>query len=437
MYYYLIEKNLINDDIFNINLLDLIKKNTIYIVESVELGNNNSKNTMPNKNKELLINKFIKTFYNLYQNILIDNRNFFLENDIQKYSLQKKIFSSLEFKEYIIDKFNNISLDCDDYRNILKNTIDKLKYKELYLYYIINNNNETEYLLNYINNLSENTIVTLYKKILVYNIDNLTKNNLKLCYILNNVLQKDGIINDLGKLQESFSENESNKLFVNNTYLIDDKINNIKNKINNFITFIIPTIGRQSLLNTITSLKNLVDKNWKALIIFDGIKNEFTINDNRITILETEKRGNITDCGGNAGYVRNIGLDYINDSEWIAFLDDDDYLHKNYINYLKEEINKNNNIDICIFRMAYENKIILPEKEDNKIIKTKVGISFAINLNIAKNFKFINNSYEDYLFLKKVELYGGKILISKYVGYYVRVEPYNIDEEFETILINN
>jgi hypothetical protein len=501
MYYYLIEKNLINDDIFNINLLDLIKKNIV-----------DSKNTIPNK--ELLINKFIKIFYNLYQNILIDNRNSFLQSDIEESSLQKKIFSSLEFKEYIIDKFNNTSLDYDDYKNILRNNIDKLKYKELYLYYIINNNNETEYLLNYINNLNENVIVTLYKKILVHNIDNLTKNNLKLCSILNNVLQKDGKINDFNKLQESFFENESNKLLknnknfiginntldcknlymqpniqnlpkvkemtkekiipkdslennqiklistkeniiqskngiilsneqefqkstVNNIYLINNKIKNIKNKINNFITFIIPTIGRQSLLNTITSLKNLIDKNWKALIIFDGIKNEFTINDNRITILETEKKGNITNCGGNAGYVRNIGLDYINDSEWIAFLDDDDYLHKNYINYLKEEINKNNNIDICIFRMAYGNKMILPEKEDNKIIKTKVGISFAINLNIAKNFKFINSNYEDYLFLKKVELYGGKILISKYVAYYVRVIPYNIREEFETILINN
>ena len=38
------------------------------------------------------------------------------------------------------------------------------------------------------------------------------------------------------------------------------------------ITFIIPTIGRLSLNDTINSLINLENKNWKALIIFDGIK---------------------------------------------------------------------------------------------------------------------------------------------------------------------
>ena len=40
-----------------------------------------------------------------------------------------------------------------------------------------------------------------------------------------------------------------------------------------FITFIIPTIGRDSLKNSVNSLLNLKDNNWNALIIFDGIKN--------------------------------------------------------------------------------------------------------------------------------------------------------------------
>ena len=190
-------------------------------------------------------------------------------------------------------------------------------------------------------------------------------------------------------------------------------------------------------MDEIKSLQNLKYKKWKAVIIFDGVKNEFIINDNRIKILEHEKIGSLNKITSNAGFVRNIGLNYIDDSEYIAFLDDDDCIHPNYIDYLKEEISINKNIDICIFRMVYLNNLILPEKLDNKILKTKVGISFAININIAKNFKFTNSNFEDYLFLKKVELYGGKIVISKYIGYFVRIEPYTIYEEFPRILIEN
>ena len=39
-----------------------------------------------------------------------------------------------------------------------------------------------------------------------------------------------------------------------------------------FITFIIPTIGRETLKNSIDSLINQTDHDWNAIIIFDGIK---------------------------------------------------------------------------------------------------------------------------------------------------------------------
>ena len=58
-----------------------------------------------------------------------------------------------------------------------------------------------------------------------------------------------------------------------------------------YITFIIPSIGRNSLLNTINSLKNQNNNNWKAIIIFDGCKNildENYIND-QISFYEIEK----------------------------------------------------------------------------------------------------------------------------------------------------
>ena len=375
---------LLNLNIDNLNFADLIKNNTPI-------------------NKEFFIKKFLDNFYDIFLNI-----------------------SDIKLNKYILDK-----IKCDNYIehdifiNKLKNIIDNLSEKNLYVYYNINFNEDSnsnfKYLLNNIENLNNEKIIILYKNFLKYNIDNLDDNELKIIYILNNIT-KEYIIPTINKSVNNSIKIDFNKIYKNNE---------------NFITFIIPTIGRQSLLNTIKSLQNLLNPNWKAVIIFDGIKNNFKIDDIRITILEHEKKGRMNEISGNAGLVRNIGLNYINNSKYIAFLDDDDYIHPNYINYLKEEISINKDIDVCIFRMIDKNNLILPRKIDNKIIKTKVGISFAININIAKKFQFTNSNFEDYLFLKKVELYGGKIVISKYVSYYVRIEPFTVYEEFPRIVIEN
>ena len=198
-----------------------------------------------------------------------------------------------------------------------------------------------------------------------------------------------------------------------------------------FITFIIPTIGRSTLINSINSLLNQTDNNWNAIIVFDGIKQNISINDNRIKIIEISKRG----LKNSAGSVRNEGIKLCNNSIWIGFLDDDDTLSKDYIEKLKEEININNNIDVCIFRMAYENGYILPSIYDKNIIRNKVGISFAIKKNINNTILFENNPYEDYFFLKKMQYKKYKILISSYVTYFVRTNQYET-KLFPKILIN-
>lgn len=210
---------------------------------------------------------------------------------------------------------------------------------------------------------------------------------------------------------------------------------------NYFITFIIPTIGRKSLNDSIKSLLEQTNTSWNALIIFDGIKCNINIDDNRIKILEIDKVGN-SEKKNYAGYVRNIGIKHIiknselnNISEWFAFLDDDDYLSKDYIERLIEELNINNQIEICIFRMKYENGYILPTKYDKSIIKNKVGISFAIKKNVAQNIIFKNNPFEDYMFLKEAEINKYKILISSYVTYFIRSQPVQCDF-FPKVLIN-
>jgi len=203
-----------------------------------------------------------------------------------------------------------------------------------------------------------------------------------------------------------------------------------------FITFIIPTIGRKSLINSINSLIMLNDNDWKAIIIFDGVKNNLDIQDPKIKIIEIEKNG-IIDKKNSAGIVRNIGIKNIDyDTEWIGFLDDDDYISPEYICNLKEEIKQNNNIEVCIFRMIYENGCILPSKFDKNINRCKVGISFTIKKYITDKFFFINNPFEDYLYLKELERNKYKIIISSYVSYFVKIKPYKIIELFPKILIN-
>ena len=57
------------------------------------------------------------------------------------------------------------------------------------------------------------------------------------------------------------------------------------------ITFIIPTIGRNTLINSIKSIENQTNSNWQIIIIFDGIKSNIEISNPKIKILEIEKKG--------------------------------------------------------------------------------------------------------------------------------------------------
>ena len=206
---------------------------------------------------------------------------------------------------------------------------------------------------------------------------------------------------------------------------------------NTYITFIIPTIGRSSLIYSLQSLYNLIDPEWRAILIFDGIVQNIEINDSRIHVIEIEKKG-INTSRNLAGEVRNIGMKYIFEhrlSPWIGFLDDDDTISPEYICNLKKETITYSVMDICIFRMAYPNKFILPAKIDKTIQRNRVGISFAIQTTLVSHLSFKNHPFEDYLFLKNAQTYGFHILLSSYVSYYVRCKSYEINELYPKYII--
>ena len=178
------------------------------------------------------------------------------------------------------------------------------------------------------------------------------------------------------------------------------------------LIIITPTIGRKTLTNTVESIKNIKGNNWKSIIVFDGVKKNIDIKDDRFIILEREKKGE----KNYAGLVRNIAFNYISNknikSKYICFVDDDDTLSPYYINNLNEEIKHNKDAELIIFRMIYtknDKYHVLPDERCTKILKCRVGISFCMKYDLIK-YKFNNNQYEDFFYIKNIELNKHKII---------------------------
>lgn len=366
------------------------------------------------------------------------------------------------FKEKYILFSNCTLIDC--IKGIIQNNI--------YIFQNIDNNNLDN---NQDNNIEKNIEINNQdNNIEINNLENNTENNNKIEYEILKNKYSDFNLEEYKKLNKSivfdndndinyiidYDKNSKNRIYSVFHFLeshpeftlnIDDNEENIYNSICNIIsdniiinpslnpilpiiTFIIPSIGRETLKNTVQSLQNLKNPNWLCIIIFDGIKQNITIDDNRFTIYETEKKGE----KNYGGYVRNLALQKNIQTNWVGFVDDDDTISNKYIDYLLEESNKYENVDVIIFRMMYENGVVLPEKNDKNIIMNKVGISFAINKNIFEKNKYFfqNNSKEDYYFLRILQKNKYKMLISGFIAYFVRMSKPIKTKKYNSIVIN-
>jgi len=183
-----------------------------------------------------------------------------------------------------------------------------------------------------------------------------------------------------------------------------------------FVTFIIPTIGRETLSNSFKCLIDQTDPNWKAIVIFDGMSLTIESPDHRIKLITCEKLGDGHNGGGS---VRNYGMQFV-DTEWIAFLDDDDSISREYVSTLKKEITNYNDIDFILFRMEYWGHI-LPHINASNVSQGCCGISFAIRSKIFKGgHKFKNSSSEDFKFLCSSCEFGYKFMLSSHILYFAR-----------------
>jgi len=203
----------------------------------------------------------------------------------------------------------------------------------------------------------------------------------------------------------------------------------------NSVIFIIPSIGRYTIHDTILSLINQTCTNWQAIIVFDGCKNNLdwehiykdqgkekknNISKNyiskKITCFEIEKTNGIIN---QASEVRNYGIQKVeSSSQWVGFLDDDDTIHPHYVQYFLEE-NRIYDFDIYIYRMTMDNRII-PAHNCYDFIPGDVGISFICKKEIFDNIHFQNSHTEDFDFLAKARDNNYKLIISEKIYYYVK-----------------
>lgn len=212
-----------------------------------------------------------------------------------------------------------------------------------------------------------------------------------------------------------FSENKQYYLnLISSQQFLDIYINNNLDLIKNKITFIIPSINRSSLINSINSLLSQSNPNWNCIVVYDGVKG-IEFNDPRIKTISIEKTGLVGPINGQSGLVRNIGLENVN-TEWIGFLDDDDTLHHDYV---KDLFEKYSNYDFVVWRMKYENNLILPKLTSNELVRGQVGISFCYK-NKFNNLRFdTNKDGEDYEFLLKLQNLTTNYIIATEVYYNV------------------
>jgi hypothetical protein len=191
------------------------------------------------------------------------------------------------------------------------------------------------------------------------------------------------------------------------------------------VLFLIPSVGRPTLWDTLQSLICQTCVSWRALVILDGIteaqfhelQQERWISDERIEYRCIPKRGK----GINqAGAVRNVGLDIIQakkkDAEWVAFVDDDDTLSPLYV----AELGEQDDVDVVLFRMNREDGIF-PPPDCQTIEMCKVGISFVIRRQLVEEgVRFCSSGVEDYYMLQLLYERYCRILFSSKVYYYVR-----------------
>lgn len=165
------------------------------------------------------------------------------------------------------------------------------------------------------------------------------------------------------------------------------------------VTYIIPTVNRKSIVKSISSI--LSQDPLARIIIQQG----GTAGENR-------NKGILSEIIAN-----NVLGDH---SEWISFLDDDDFYREGYLDEL------DSSYDVVVFRML-QNGVIIPK--GNLLYAGNVGINFAIKTSFLSSIMIVDevldSNYlfdslghaEDWRFLEKILTHSPNIKITDNIYY--------------------
>jgi glycosyltransferase involved in cell wall biosynthesis len=183
------------------------------------------------------------------------------------------------------------------------------------------------------------------------------------------------------------------------------------------VTFLIPTVGRETLQRTLASLHAQTDDDWVAIVVYDNIVPDRAATA-RIRTLRTPAKLGVGRNG--AGAVRNVGMAHVT-TPWVAFVDDDDTLSPTYVAALRQNISRHPQLPAMIFRMVHHGGNVLPPAEHSMFQPCAVGISFAVHMDLwrAHQLAFVPSAMEDYALLCSIHALTD-MLLAPQVTYFVR-----------------
>ena len=189
------------------------------------------------------------------------------------------------------------------------------------------------------------------------------------------------------------------------------------------VTFIIPSLGRNTLSRTLRSILDQSLPSWRAIVVMDGSPEDLPASicgtqDPRVKCMYTHKRLGVHN---HAGEVRNLGLKHVQ-TPWVGFVDDDDTVSNIYVETLQREIQQHEDAHVIIFRMRMADGVVLPPNGHTNFAINQVGISFVMNMAYVqeKRLTFRPSSAEDFDILNRCREAGGSIRMSPTITYHVR-----------------
>ena len=132
------------------------------------------------------------------------------------------------------------------------------------------------------------------------------------------------------------------------------------------ISVIVPVYKVQDYLKEcVDSILSQTFKDFELILVDDGspdncpnICDEYALNDERVVVIHKEN--------GGLSSARNAGLDYVfanSDSQFVSFIDSDDYVDKKFLEELILAIEEHT-ISVCRFASVHKNKIIYDNFSD-------------------------------------------------------------------------